>query len=101
MMGGGTFILLKAGRGRLESAKQTEIRLAVLLKMLQTAHFGTGALATGEKDTRWLCLLRFPRDMDNSPEIVPVVTYFTVLTRQLSQYYAGKSGEKGYASICV
>ena len=101
MMRGGTFILLKAGRPWPESAKQTEIRLAVLLKMLQTAHFGTGALATGEKDTRWLCLLRFPRDTDNSPEIVPVVTYFTVLTRQLSQYYAGKRGNKGYVSICI
>ena len=40
-MGGGAFILLKAGRPWPESAKQTEIRLAILLKMLQTAHFGT------------------------------------------------------------
>jgi hypothetical protein len=49
MMGGGTFILLKAGRLRLESAKQTEIRLAILLKMLQIAHFGTAAPARGRK----------------------------------------------------
>ena len=49
-MGGGSFILLKAGRPRLESAKQTEIRLAILLKMLQTAHFGTAALANRRKE---------------------------------------------------
>jgi hypothetical protein len=39
--------------------------------------------------------------MANSPGIVPVVTWFTVLTRQLAQYYAGKSVEKDYASIGV
>ena len=48
-MGGGTFILLKAGRPWPESAKQTEIRLAILWKMLQIAHFGTAALASGRK----------------------------------------------------
>ena len=48
-MGGGTFILLKAGRPWPESAKQAEIRLAILLKMLQMAHFGTAALANGRK----------------------------------------------------
>jgi len=47
-MGGGTFILLKAGRPWPESAKQTEIRLAVLLKMLRIAHFGQ-QLAKGRK----------------------------------------------------
>ena len=50
MMGGGAFILLKAGRPRPESAKQTEIRLAILPKMLQIAHFGTAALANGRKE---------------------------------------------------
>jgi len=39
MMGGGTFILLKTGRAGLESAKQAEIRLAILLKILQIARF--------------------------------------------------------------
>ena len=34
-MGGGAFILLKADRRRPESAKQAEIRLAILLKILQ------------------------------------------------------------------
>jgi len=37
MMGGGAFILLKAGRYWPESAKQAEIRLANLLKILQIA----------------------------------------------------------------
>ena len=34
MMGRGLLILLKAGRGRRESAKQVEIRLAILLNIL-------------------------------------------------------------------
>jgi hypothetical protein len=34
MMGGGCFILLKTGRNRPESAKQAEIRLAILPKIL-------------------------------------------------------------------
>jgi hypothetical protein len=36
MMGGGRFILLKVSRNRPESAKQAEIRLAILLKILYT-----------------------------------------------------------------
>ena len=54
-MGGGTFILLKAGRPWPESAKQAEIRLAILLKMLQIAHFVTEALASDLKDIEGLC----------------------------------------------
>ena len=34
-MGGGAFVLLKTGRYRPESAKQAEIRLAILLKILR------------------------------------------------------------------
>jgi hypothetical protein len=34
MMGGEAFILLKTGRNGPESEKQTEIRLAILLKIL-------------------------------------------------------------------
>jgi hypothetical protein len=40
MMGGGAFILLKAGRYWPESAKQAETRLAILLKILQIARSG-------------------------------------------------------------
>jgi hypothetical protein len=54
MMGGGAFILLKAGRPWPESAKQAEIRLACLLKILQIARFGAGVLAG-------TAVLRFPR----------------------------------------
>ena len=92
MMGGETFILLKAGRPWPESAKQAEIRLAILLKMLQIAHFGTAPSLTGEKDIRWLQLVLFPRDMANSPGTVFFVTQFTVLTRRLAQYHASKNG---------
>jgi hypothetical protein len=40
MMGGGTSVLLNGGRAWLETAKQTEIRLAILLKMLQIVILG-------------------------------------------------------------
>jgi hypothetical protein len=40
MLGGAAFILLKAGLPGPESAKQAEIRLASLLKILQIARFG-------------------------------------------------------------
>ena len=73
MMGGGAFILLKAGRPRPESAKQAEIRLAILLKMLQIAHFGTAALANDENDIRWLYRPLFPRNMANHSELFPLL----------------------------
>jgi hypothetical protein len=40
MMGGGAFILLKAGRPERESVKQAEIRLASLPKIAGIARFG-------------------------------------------------------------
>jgi hypothetical protein len=39
MMGGGAFFLLKTGSRRPESAKQAEIHLAILLKIVQIAGF--------------------------------------------------------------
>jgi hypothetical protein len=65
MMGGGTFILLKAGRPWPESAKQAEIRLAFLLKMLQIAHFGTAALGSGRKGHPMVAINAIPLDMAN------------------------------------
>jgi len=59
MMGGGAFILLKAGRPWPETAKQAEIRLAFLLKMLQIAHFGTVALASRRKGHPTVVLTTF------------------------------------------
>jgi hypothetical protein len=55
MMGGVAFILLKAGQPGPESAKQAEIRLACLLKILQIARFGgQRPLADGRKYMQWL-----------------------------------------------
>jgi len=51
MMGGETFILLKAGRPRPESAKQAEIRLAILLKILHIAPFWDAKLSQGLERT--------------------------------------------------
>jgi hypothetical protein len=51
MMGGGAFILLKVGRPRPESAKQAEIRLAILLKILHIAPFWGAELSPGLERT--------------------------------------------------
>jgi hypothetical protein len=68
-MGGGAFLLLKAGDSRPESSKQAEICLAVLLKILHIRLFRRRkALAKGETDMQWLYLQRFPLDMANSPQ---------------------------------
>jgi hypothetical protein len=49
MMGGGAFILLKAGRPWPETAKQAEIRLAILLKILHIACSGGESPRQGRK----------------------------------------------------
>jgi hypothetical protein len=49
MMGGGAFILLKVGYSWPETAKQTEIRLANLVKTLQIAGFGGKIPRQGRK----------------------------------------------------
>ena len=56
MMGGGAFILLKAGRSGPETAKQAENGLAGLLKILQIAPSGgENSLAGGrEPHMQWL-----------------------------------------------
>lgn len=84
MMGGGTSVLVNGGRRWLECSKQTEIRLAILLKILQIAHFGTGGLAGVKKTSDGYIHRYFPRDMANSPGIVPVVARFTDFTRPLT-----------------
>jgi hypothetical protein len=45
MMGGAAFILLKTGRYRPESARQAEIRLAILLKILRIGRSREGPAA--------------------------------------------------------
>jgi hypothetical protein len=49
MMGGGAFILLKVGHPWPETAKQPEIRLANLLKILRIAGFGGENTSQGGK----------------------------------------------------
>jgi hypothetical protein len=65
MMGGGAFILLKVGHPCPETAKQAEIRLANLLKILWIAGFGGENASQGEKGQCDGCTPRFPRDMAN------------------------------------
>ena len=72
-MGGRTFGLLKTGRLQPKSTKRAEIRLAILLKMLQIAHFGTAALVNDENDIRWLYGPLFPRNMANHSELFPLL----------------------------
>jgi hypothetical protein len=68
-MGGGAFLLLKAGDSRPESSKQAEIRLAILPKILRIPPVSeAGGLARAGRDMQWLYLRRFPLDMANLPQ---------------------------------
>ena len=68
-MGGGGFLLLKAGDSGPESSEQAEIRLAILLKILHIRPFRRRkALVRGAGNMQWLYLQRFPLDMANSPQ---------------------------------
>jgi len=75
MMGGGAFILLKAGHPGGKSAKQAENRLAGLPKILYIAGpEGEHLLAKYRDHMQGLYGGRFPRDMANLPEIAhPVI----------------------------
>jgi hypothetical protein len=67
MMGGGTFILLKTGCLEPETAIQTEIRLANLLKILAIAlDRDQKSLRAGQG--RWFCMEWLPQDMANTKE---------------------------------
>ena len=67
-MGGGAFLLLKAGDSRPESSKQAEIRLAILLKILHIRLFRRREALAREggrtcngcicSDFRWIWLIR-------------------------------------------
>jgi hypothetical protein len=71
MMGGGAFILLKVGRAGRESAKQTEIRLASLLIILQITPRGRTPRAQGRATV--VHSQEFPLDMANLSRIVHFV----------------------------
>jgi hypothetical protein len=60
-MGGGGFLLLNAGYSGLESSKQAEIRLSILLKILQIR-----------------LLRQFPFDMANSPHGCDFVNHIAI-----------------------
>jgi hypothetical protein len=60
MMGEEAVILLKASCGELETAKQAEIRVAILPKILRFARFdGRNLLAKGGTHMVWLCRCGF------------------------------------------
>jgi len=103
-MGDGTFILLNAGRPWPESAKQIEIRLAILLKILQISHFGTAALARGERYTDG-CLHRYFRGIwlihPGLLRLLPSSQFSSGNLRSIAQARGEKSGKEDYASICV
>jgi len=63
MMGGGAFILLKVGHPWPETAKQAEIRLANLLKILRDRRIWRRKHLARRKRTCDGCISRFPRDM--------------------------------------
>jgi hypothetical protein len=64
-MGGGAFILLKVGHPWPETAKQAEIRLANLLKILRERRIWRRKRFARRKRTCDGCISRFPRDMAN------------------------------------
>jgi hypothetical protein len=64
-MGGGAFILLKAGQRWPESSKQAEIRLANLPKMLHIVPCWDENPSPSRQRTCDGCIPRFPRDMAN------------------------------------
>jgi hypothetical protein len=82
MMGEGALILLKVGQRRRESAKQAQICLATLLKILQIS----------SSEARKLRKKRvgrpFPRDMANSSKTARSVIWITVLAPKMAQYPA-------------
>ena len=51
-MGGGAFVLLKTGRYRPESAKQAEIRLAILPKVLRIGRSRRETMPGGQRRIR-------------------------------------------------
>jgi hypothetical protein len=76
MMSAGSFIRLKAGRSRPESAKQAEIRLAIFLQILRIGRFKAGKSRSpkpaGAREGRQL--RRFPPIMANLPKLLDLLS---------------------------
>jgi hypothetical protein len=87
-MGGRAFNLLKSGRKGPESAKQVEIRLPNLLKILAITRRAVQNGWAGD-DIR-SCTRRFPPAMDNACGISRFVSWITIFAGKLTQYPAGK-----------
>jgi hypothetical protein len=73
-MGGGGFVLLKVARSRPITAKQVEIRLAKLLKILRI----------GTSGWRFSCV-RFLRDMTNLPKSLALLSGLRFWYKESSQ----------------
>jgi hypothetical protein len=91
MMGGVAFTLLKTGRPRPESAKQVEIRLANLPKILTIAARRAEIVAPGTGKACDHCATygKFPPITANAPGMARFVIQNTVFALQLAQCPAG------------
>jgi hypothetical protein len=94
MMGGVAFTLLKTAGPRPESAKQVEIRLANLPKIL-----GISAGRGREGCDHCATYGKFPPVMANSPLMARFVIQNTVFALQSAQCPAGNRRGKDHASI--
>jgi hypothetical protein len=90
----GAFILLKAGRAGPKTAKQAEIRLANLLKILRIAGSGGQSRSRGGKGAQSSYSRRFLPDMANLPGITGFVIQITIWTQKLAQYPVSQYREK-------
>jgi hypothetical protein len=96
MMGGVAFTLLKTGRRRPKSAKQVEIRLANLPKILGIAAREAEIFSPGMRKACDYCATygKFPPNMANSPGMARFVIQNTVFALQLAQCPAGSRSGK-------
>jgi hypothetical protein len=91
MMGGGAFTPLKVGRAGPKSAKQVEIGLAILLKILCFARRRQAKICSRERERRATVAMcgSFAHDMANGPGMARFVIQNTVFALQLTWYPAG------------
>jgi hypothetical protein len=95
MMGGGAFILLKAGSGGPKTAKQAEIRLAVLLKILRNYPSpGPVSPRQGWTGRAKVVFSTNSLGMANLAGIIAFVIQITVLAPKAAQYPAREHREK-------
>jgi hypothetical protein len=86
----GLLFCLKSTAGGGKSAKQPEICLAILPKILRISRCGR---EIGAKDTPWLREVQLSAGyMANSPKIARIVIQITVLARKLAQCPRGNTG---------